>query len=160
MSTVRDSIDVAVPVRVAYERMCRFEDFPRFRPGVRQVSPPIGDLAHWAMDLDNSHTEFKARITDRRPDELLTWQAVDGPRLVETVRFVELTDDRTRIVAELDVDAQRLLTTDTHAQEWLMRWLKADLIGLKEYIEHDTPAARTRSQLPREDTYGDFDDEF
>src|SRR5436305_14514541 len=103
MSIVRESIDVAVPVRVAYERLCHFEDYPQFMSGVQQVTQLSENMAHWVMDLDGRQTEFNARVTERRPGELLAWQAVDGPHLSEKVTFQRLAEDRTRIIAELDI---------------------------------------------------------
>lgn len=163
MSTVRESIDVAVPVRVAYERLCHFEDYPQFMSGVQQVTQLSENMAHWVMDLGGRQTEFNARVTERRPGELLAWQAVDGPHLAEKVTFQRLAEDRTRIIAELDIDAQQLMPSDAHAQDALNRRLKADLSGLKEYIEHGTSAGilGTAEARPGVMDHGyDFDDEF
>jgi len=63
MSTVRESIDVSVPVHIAYERLCHFEDYPQFMQGVQEVTQVSDDLAHWVMDLDGTTTEFNARST-------------------------------------------------------------------------------------------------
>ena len=44
MSTVVESVDVAVPVRTAYNQWTQFEEFPRFMDGVeeiRQVTPEM-----------------------------------------------------------------------------------------------------------------------
>jgi ribosome-associated toxin RatA of RatAB toxin-antitoxin module len=120
---------------VAYERLCHFEDYPQFMSGVQQVTQLSENMAHWVMDLGGAQTEFNARITERRPGELLAWQAVDGPKLAEKVTFQELSDDRCRIIAELDIDAKQLMPNDRHANESLNKRLKADLTGLKEYVE-------------------------
>jgi uncharacterized membrane protein len=135
MSTVRDSIDVAVPSRVAYERLCHFEDYPQFMSGVQQVTQLSENMAHWVMDLGGTQTEFNARITERRPGELLAWQAVDGPQLAEKVTFEDISDTQCRIIAELNIDAKQLMPSDKHAKESLNRRLKADLTGLKAYVE-------------------------
>jgi uncharacterized membrane protein len=135
MSTVRDSIDVAVPSRVAYERLCHFEDYPQFMSGVQQVTQLSENMAHWVMDLGGTQTEFNARITERRPGELLAWQAVDGPQLAEKVTFQDISATECRIIAELNIDAKQLMPSDKHAKDSLNRRLKADLTGLKEYVE-------------------------
>jgi uncharacterized membrane protein len=135
MSTVRESIDVAVPSRVAYERLCHFEDYPQFMSGVQQVTQLSDNMAHWVMDLAGTQTEFNARITERRPGELLAWQAIDGPKLSEKVMFQALSDTQCRITTELDIDAKQLMPSDKHARESLNRQLKADLTGLKQYVE-------------------------
>jgi uncharacterized membrane protein len=135
MSTVRESIDCAVPVSVAYERLCHFENYPQFMSGVKEVTQLSDTVAHFVMDLGGRQREFDAQITDQRPGELLAWTAVDGPRLTEKVMFQQLADNKCRIIAELDIDAQQLMPSDAHAQETLDRRLKADLSGLKTYVE-------------------------
>jgi uncharacterized membrane protein len=43
MGTVTESVDVAVPVRAAYDQWTQFEEFPRFMEGVtaiRQLTRP------------------------------------------------------------------------------------------------------------------------
>ena len=37
MSTIEESINVDVPVRVAYDQWTQFEEFPKFMDGVQQV---------------------------------------------------------------------------------------------------------------------------
>ena len=37
MSTIEQSIEVAVPVRTAYNQWTQFEEFPRFMEGVEEV---------------------------------------------------------------------------------------------------------------------------
>ena len=39
MSTVRESIEVAVPARVAYEGLSHFENYPQFMSGVINMTP-------------------------------------------------------------------------------------------------------------------------
>ena len=34
MGTIRESVEVAVPVRTAYDQWTQFEEFPRFMAGV------------------------------------------------------------------------------------------------------------------------------
>jgi len=135
--------------------------------GVQQVTQLSENMAHWVMDLDGRQTEFNARVTERRPGELLAWQAVDGPHLSKKVTFQRLAEDRTRIIAELDIDAKQLVPSEAHAQESLNRRLKADLSGLKEYVEHGTGAGILGTAAGKGHTvdYGmdhgyDFDDEF
>src|SRR4051794_25652283 len=138
MSKVRESVDVSVPVHVAYERLCHFEEYPQFMPDVREVSRVSDTMAHWVMDLAGTHTEFDARVTARRPDELLAWQAIDGPGLSEKMVFQSLSADRCRIIAELGVDARAFIPGEALARESLDRMLKAELAGFKRYIEADT----------------------
>src|SRR4051812_26084365 len=134
MSTVRETIDVAVPVHIAYERLCHLEDYPRFMEGVHEVTQVSDDMAHWVMEVEGRTTEFNARVTEL-PDELVAWQSIDGPRIAEKMMFQELSADRTRIICELELEAAAYLPNDAHAEDMLDRRLKGDLSGLKRYVE-------------------------
>jgi ribosome-associated toxin RatA of RatAB toxin-antitoxin module len=155
MSRVRESIDIGVPVHVAYERLCHFEEYPHFMAGVQEVTQISADISHWIMDLDGAPAEFDARITNQRTDELLSWQAIDGPRLAETVTFHPLSEDRTRIIAELEMEAMALMPTEAYGEESLDRRLKADLDGFKQYIEADISWLASHNVIPANPTPGD-----
>jgi len=165
MSIVRESIEVAVPVRVAYERLCHFEDYPQFMTGVQQVTQLSENVAHWVMELGGTQTEFNAQITERRPGEMLAWQAIDGPRLAEKVTFQQLSDSNTRIIAELDIDARQLMPFEAAEPDSLNRRLKADLTGLKQYVEYGATMSGGQSILGTGTSRGylpddAFDDEY
>src|SRR5688572_23604035 len=74
-STVRRSAELDVPARVAFERICRVEDYPLVRDGVLRVSARSATEHRWELD----ETVFTARVRECRPDHLLRWQAVTGP---------------------------------------------------------------------------------
>ena len=148
MSTVRDSIEVAVPARVAYEGLSHFENYPQFMSGVMNVTPLSETTAHMVLDLDGNRAEFDACITEARQDEFLCWEAMTGPQLSETVRLEQITDSTTRVIAELQIDAQQLMPSEKHANEVLNRRLKADLYGFKKYLEARPPTARGIAHVP------------
>ena len=152
MSTVRDSIEVAVSARVAYEGLSHFENYPQFMSGVMNVTPLSDTTAHMVLDLDGNRAEFDACITEARPDEFLCWEAMNGPQVSETVRLEQITDSTTRVIAELQIDAQQLMPSEKHANEVLNRRLKADLHGFKKYLEARPTTARGVAQVPTADT--------
>ena len=135
MSTVRDSIEVAVPARVAYERLSRFENYPRFMSGMMGLTPLSDTSAHMVLDIGGSRAEFDALITESRPNEYLCWNATDGARVSEAVRLEELDDSTTRVIAELHADADQLMLTESNATDALNQRLKADLKGFKRFCE-------------------------
>ncbi|WP_432830303.1 SRPBCC family protein [Dactylosporangium sp. CA-092794] len=144
MSTARESIEVAVPVEVAYEQLTHFENYPQFMSGVMSMAPIDASTAHMVLDLGGNRAEFDARITETRPGEFLCWEATDGPQISEALRLEPMADDMTRIIADLQVDARELMPAEEHAVEVLGRRLKADLKGFKRFCEQ---AALVRSEL-------------
>jgi len=47
MSRIEESIDVEVPVRVAYDQWTQFESFPSFMDGVESVTQTDSTHHHW-----------------------------------------------------------------------------------------------------------------
>jgi uncharacterized membrane protein len=141
MSTVRETIEVAVPARVAYEGLSHFENYPRFMSGMIDVTPLSTTTAHMVLDIAGNRAEFDACITESRPGEFLCWEAMDGPQVSETVRLEPVDESHTRVIAELQLDARMLMPSEMHANEVLNRRLKADLDGFKRFLEETPPAA-------------------
>ena len=135
MSTVRESIDIAVPARMAYERLSHLENYVQFMSGMMDVKPLTDTSAHVVLDLAGNRAEFDACIVESRPGEFVCWEAVDGPQVSETLRLEQLSDSMTRVIAELQIDARALMPSEAHANDVLNRRLKADLTGFKRYME-------------------------
>jgi uncharacterized membrane protein len=135
LSRFRETIEVGVPVRAAYEQLTHFESYPRFMAGVKQVIQLSDTETHWVMDLDGQSREFDAQLTECRPDQKVAWQSTGGPLLSEAITLKRMGNDRCQVIAELEADAMALLPSDAHAQESLGRQLKADLHRFKDYVE-------------------------
>lgn len=143
MSTARDSIEVAVPVAVAYEQLTHFENYPQFMSGVMSMAPIDASTAHMVLDIEGTRAEFDARITEARPDEFLCWEAMEGPQVIEALRLEAMPGDMTRVIAELQIDARELMPAEEHAVEVLNRRLKADLKGFKRFCEESATTTDT-----------------
>jgi uncharacterized membrane protein len=87
MATIERSIDVAVPVRTAYNQWTQFEEFPRFMDGVERVEQIDDTHLHWVANVAGKRKEWNARITEQPPDESVAWTSESGARndVVETV---------------------------------------------------------------------------
>lgn len=140
MSTVQQAIEVSAPVHAVYERFATFESYPQFMTGVEQVIQTSSNETHWIMDLDGQRREFDAEIIECSLDQRVSWAAVGGPLLAETITLRPLGETRTQIVAQLEADVAGLMPSDRHGQESLNRRLKADLASFKLLIESDSLA--------------------
>ena len=69
MSNIEQSIEVAVPVRTAYDQWTQFEEFPRFMEGVEEVRQIDDTHMHWKTKVAGREKEFDAKITEQRPPE-------------------------------------------------------------------------------------------
>ena len=112
MATVQESVDVDVPITVAYNQWTQFESFPQFMSGVESVTQLDDTHTHWVTNVDGVKREFQAEITEQHPDERIAWTSTGGDtKQAGVVTFHALSDDRTRVVLQLDVDPQGFAET-------------------------------------------------
>lgn len=96
-------IEVAVPVRTAYDRWVRFESYPRFMPLVRRVEQVRPNVTRWWVGRGPFRHEFYAEVVEQHPDAFVAWRSLDrrAPHRGE-VRFTELGARRTEVSVRVD----------------------------------------------------------
>jgi uncharacterized membrane protein len=102
MSSILKSIDVAVPVSVAYDRWTQFEEFPEFMSGVDSIDQLDATHLHWKVSIAGVDREFDAEVTEQTPDERVAWKSTDGESHAGVVTFHRLADAETRVTLQLD----------------------------------------------------------
>jgi ribosome-associated protein YbcJ (S4-like RNA binding protein)/carbon monoxide dehydrogenase subunit G len=135
MSTIEQSIEVAVPVRAAYNQWTQFEEFPRFMEGVEEVRQLDDTHLHWRTKVGGREQEFDAQITEQRPDERIAWTATQGVEQAGVVTFHRVDDGRTKVMLQLDAEPEGAVEKVGDALGVLKRRVKGDLERFKELIE-------------------------
>jgi uncharacterized membrane protein len=135
MATIERSIEVDVPVRVAYNQWTQFEEFPRFMEGVREVRQLDDKTLRWKAEVGGKEQEWIAEITEQIPDERIAWRARAGARNAGVVTFHRIADGRTRIMLQLEYDPQGAVENVGDALGVVSRRVEADLQRFKEFIE-------------------------
>ena len=151
MSTVEQSIEVAVPVATAYNQWTQFESFPEFMSGVERIDQTGDTMTHWVTKVDGVTREFDAKITEQSPDERVAWTTVDGPKQAGVVTFHRLTDTSTKVMVQMDVEPHGVVETVGDHLGFVTRQVKGDLGRFKEFIEArqgETGAWRGEVQRP------------
>jgi uncharacterized membrane protein len=136
MSQAIETVDVDVPITVAYNSWTRFEDFPKFLKNVDSITQVNDTLTEWKVTIGGVEREFEARITEQHPDERVAWNSTGGQvDHAGVVTFHRLDDDTTRLTVQLDWEPSGLLEhlgaalgVDNHA-------IKDQLKSYKDYIE-------------------------
>jgi uncharacterized membrane protein len=150
MSTIVGSIDVAVPVRTAYDQWTQFEEFPRFMQGVKHVEQVDDTTLEWTAEIGGVERSWRAEITEQVPDEKIAWRATSGAKNAGQVTFQPLGDHMTRITLQLDVEPEGLLETAGDALGFVERQAEGDLRRFKEFIERGgTPTGAWRGEVDR-----------
>ncbi|MEU2335418.1 SRPBCC family protein [Streptomyces sp. NPDC006654] len=136
MSTVKEAVDVGVPLHTAYNQWTQFEDFPNFMEGVEEVRQVDDRHNHWTTSIGGVRREFDTEIVDQLPDDRITWRTTDGDtRQRGTVRFESLDDGHTRVELTMDVEPSGLAEKGADALGLIDRRVKGDLRRFKEFIE-------------------------
>ncbi|WP_326559582.1 SRPBCC family protein [Micromonospora sp. NBC_01796] len=135
MSAVTESVDVAVPVRTAYDQWTQFEDFPRFMEGVEEVRQVSDTMTHWKVGIVGVEREFDARITEQLPDERVAWTSTNGTNQAGVVTFHRLDDGHTRVTLQLDFEPQGMTEKAGDKLGMVDRRIKGDMQRFKNFIE-------------------------
>jgi uncharacterized membrane protein len=92
-----ETIDIDVPVHVAYNQWTQFEDFPQFMPTVEEVRQIDDSHLHWKANVAGKTKEWDAEIVQQIPDQLIEWRSTGGVRNGGTVTFDKLRENKTRV---------------------------------------------------------------
>jgi uncharacterized membrane protein len=135
MSQIIESIEVDVPVRVAYNQWTQFESFPQFMEGVERVVQVDDATLEWTASVGGKVKHWRAEITEQRPDEVVAWRSTEGAQNDGQVRFETLAMDRTRVEVQLDVEPDGLVEKAGDALGVVERRVHGDLERFKEFVE-------------------------
>jgi len=100
-----ESLDVGVPIRVAYNQWTEFDQFPSFMKKVETVDEESDDQPKmkWKAQVWWSHREWEATIKEQVPDERIVWTSTGAKgRPDGAVSFHELGPNLTRILLVLE----------------------------------------------------------
>jgi carbon monoxide dehydrogenase subunit G len=138
---VERSIEVEVPVRMAYDQWSRFEEFPRFMSGVEEVRRVGDGMTHWVAHISGVRREWDAAIVEQVPDEKVAWAATTGATNAGAVFFDAVATDCTRVRLTLDFEPEGVIERIGDVMDVVQRQAVADLDRFKEFIEGQGSAA-------------------
>ena len=135
MAEITETVDVAVPVRVAYDQWTQFEEFPSFMGGVEEVRQIDDTRLHWVAEIGGKREEWDAEITEQHPDERVAWAAREGKGNAGVVTFHRLSDDETRVTVQMDWQPEGVLENVGAALGFDDHQVSKDLGRFKELVE-------------------------
>ena len=132
-----ETIDVKVPVRVAYNTWTKFEDFPKFLSDVESVTQDADNHTEWKVKVGGVERQFAAEITEQHPDERVAWTSREGDvDHAGVITFHRLAEDETRVTVQLDWEATGLLENLGAVFGVDNRAIKNQLGHYKDYVEN------------------------
>lgn len=135
MATVEKSIDVDVPVSVAYGQWTQFEEFPEFMNGITEVRQLDDSHVHWVAEVGGERHEWDAEIIAQEPDRLIAWRSVEGLANSGRVEF-EPTKSGTRVTVEMEYEPEGLKESAGALIGVDASQVEEDLERFKELVEN------------------------
>lgn len=135
MSNIEKSIDVHVPVHIAYNQWTQFEEFPRFMEGVEEVKQLDEKRLHWRANVGGKEKQWEAIISEQTPDQRIAWHNTTGSANAGVVTFHRINDDTTRIMLQLEYDPEGVVENVGDMVGVVSRRVQGDLQRFKDFIE-------------------------
>ena len=135
MSSIEEAIEVEVPLRAVYDQWTQFEDFPQFMEGIESVTQLTDRRLHWVAEISGVRREWDAEIVEQRPDELISWRAVEGATNAGTVTFHPISPEMTRVGLRLDFEPEGIVEKIGDKLGFVDRRAEGDLERFKTFIE-------------------------
>ena len=134
---VQQSIDVAVPLREAYNAWTQFEDWPQFMHRLDRVTQEDDSHLSFKTKIWGMSKEFQAEIVEQRPDDRIRWQVTEGVTHTGVVSFHRLSDRLTRVDVDISVNPGSLIEKAARGMRHVKRAVRADLARFKAHVEID-----------------------
>jgi uncharacterized membrane protein len=148
MPIIEKSVEVDVPVDVAYDQWTQFEEFPQFMDGVKEVRQLDDSRLQWTAEIGGQEASWEARIVDQVPHERIAWQATEGKDTSGLVTFEPLADDRSRVTVRFDWEAEGLVESIGGLLGADDRRVDGDLDRFKELVEsRGTPSGAWHGEI-------------
>ena len=135
MPRFEDTIEVDVPVRVAYDQWTQFSEFPRFMDGVESVKRLDRSTLEWVATIAGRRRTWRVRVLEQTPDVRIAWQGIDGGASDGTVLFRPLGLDRTLVTLRLEVEPDGPMEALGAPDGFLERQAAGNLRRFKDLVE-------------------------
>ena len=137
MAQIIETVDVDVPVRVAYDQWTQFESFPDFLEEVVSITQVDDTRNHWVVEVGGVRREFDTEITEQHPDDRVAWRSVGGETAhAGVVSFHRLSEDSSRVTVQIDWRPEGLAEMVGSMAGLASHAVRKDLGNFKDFIEN------------------------
>jgi uncharacterized membrane protein len=132
---IEESIDVGVPVSVAYNQWTQFKDFSRFMKGVESVEQTSDTEMNWRGKVFKSRRTWKATIQEQVPDERIVWTSEGAKGSTKgVVTFHPLGENLTRVLLALEYYPQGVVEKTGNIWRSAGRRTRLDLKNYRRFV--------------------------
>lgn len=132
---VIESIDVGVPVSVAYDQWTQFHEFSKFMKGVESVEQQDETTTTWRAKVAKSRRSWQGKVVEQVPDRRIVWTS-DGKKGSSkgVVTFHPLADDLTRILLDLEYYPTGMVEKTGNIWRAVGRRTRLDLKNFRRFV--------------------------
>src|SRR5688572_17923910 len=140
MKRLVSEIRIRAPVAAVYEQWLRFEEFPRFMKGVKEVRRLDEQRLFWRVEILGQDIEWEARVTETSPQRRIAWESVTGHPNRGSVEFT--ATDSSHCLVKLTVEYQPLGMAETIGDAFgvLVPRVERDLMDFRDFMERQNRA--------------------
>ncbi|MEU3510490.1 SRPBCC family protein [Streptomyces longwoodensis] len=136
---VEETVEIAVPVRTAYNQWTQFKAFPRFSAVVRDVEQIRPTVTAWTIGYGPLRHRFSVEILEQDPDAYLAWRGLEQhPTHEGEVEFRPTESGGTAITVRMFLrppGPAKALTRSSWVTELTARLVRGELVRFQRFIE-------------------------
>ncbi|WP_436795568.1 SRPBCC family protein [Actinospongicola halichondriae] len=135
MSSTETTIDLDVPVELAYRKWASLENLPDLLSVVDRIDTDDGEISHWTITLGPVTREFDARVTEVQSEKRIAWKSITGPEHAGVITFHRIDEHRSRIGLQLDFEPDGVAETIAAGLQLVESAIEYDLGAFKASVE-------------------------
>jgi hypothetical protein len=150
VTRIQHSIEINVPVHIAYNQLTQFEEYPRFMQDIEAVRRLDDAHLHWSERVSDQPMEWDAEITERRPDHCIAWRNVSGLQNTGKVELQPVGQERARVTFTMEREPSQISgSPESNNETEMAQRVEQDLERLKQLIEtRNTEAGQPSAEVP------------
>lgn len=137
MSSTETTIDLDVPVELAYRKWASLERLPDLLTVVERIDTGDGEISHWVVKLGPVTREFDARVTQVEAEQRIAWKSITGPEHAGVITFHHIDEHRSRLGVQLDFEPDGIAESVASALKLVESAIEYDLGAFKATIEQE-----------------------
>jgi len=106
VASIVETLDLSVPVSVAYAIWSDVDEWPNFLRHVDRVEKLDGRRFTWWLSVAGADREFTAELTEVVPDDRIAWRTTEGAEHAGVVTFHHVTASTSRIALQIEYEPE------------------------------------------------------